>query len=200
MFVAVRLNMQDLRAAEKAILSTLEFNKKRMFRIQDFIRDIPDFPKAGIVYKDITPLLLNPEATREVTKALLDGLVGQKIDKVAGIESRGFFFATLLARELNCGFIPIRKAGKLPFQTIRENYSLEYGNDVLEMHSDAVIKGEKVLIHDDVLATGGTSAAACKLVEELGGEIVQCNFLMDLRFLKGSEKLKSYEVFSLASF
>ena len=127
-------------------------------------------------------------------------LEGEKIDKVVGIESRGFFFATLLAQELNAGFVPVRKPGKLPFKTFKESYSLEYGKDTLEVHSDAIEKGEKVLVHDDVLATGGTAAAACKLVEKLGGEIVQCNFLMDLDFLKGKEKISAYKVVSLVSY
>lgn len=171
-----------------------------MFKIQDHIRDIKDFPKKGILYKDITPLLQDSSATREVLKKFLELLRDQKIDKVVGIESRGFFFATLLAQELNAGFVPIRKPGKLPYKTFRESYSLEYGEDVLEIHCDAIERGEKVLVHDDVLATGGTAAAACKLVEKMGGEIVQCNFLMDLDFLKGREKLSSYEVVSLVSY
>lgn len=171
-----------------------------MFKVQDYIRDIRDFPKEGIVYKDITPLLQNSEATRNATKALLDLLEGRKIDKVVGIESRGFFFATLLSQQLGAGFVPIRKPGKLPFRTHRESYALEYGEDVLEVHVDAIQKGEKVLIHDDVLATGGTAAAACKLIEKMGGEIVQCSFLMDLDFLKGREKLEPYEVVSLVTY
>lgn len=171
-----------------------------MFRIKDHIRDIKDFPKKDIIYKDITPLLQNPLATREALQEFMQFLGDQKIEKVVGIESRGFFFATLLAQELNAGFVPIRKPGKLPYKTFRESYSLEYGEDVLEIHCDAIQKGEKVLIHDDVLATGGTAAAACKLVEKMGGEIVQCNFLMDLDFLKGREKLSSYKVVSLATF
>lgn len=171
-----------------------------MFKIQDHIRDIKDFPKKGIIYKDITPLLQDSSATREALKKFLELLRDQKIDKVVGIESRGFFFATLLAQELNAGFVPIRKPGKLPFKTFRESYSLEYGEDVLEIHCDAIERGEKILVHDDVLATGGTAAAACKLVEKMGGEIVQCNFLMDLDFLKGREKLSSYEVVSLVSY
>lgn len=171
-----------------------------MIELRDFIRDIPDFPKPGIVYKDITPLLQNPEATKAAVHAFLDKLEDLRIDKVVGIESRGFFFATLLAQELNAGFIPIRKPGKLPFETHKESYSLEYGTDTLEIHVDAFEKGEKILVHDDVLATGGTAAAACKLVEKMGGEIVQCNFLMDLDFLKGREKLKPYEVVSLFTF
>lgn len=171
-----------------------------MFSIKDHIRDIKDFPKKDIIYKDITPLLQNPAATRDTLKEFLKYLGDQKIEKVVGIESRGFFFATLLAQELDAGFVPIRKPGKLPFKTFRESYSLEYGEDVLEIHCDAIQKGEKVLIHDDVLATGGTAAAACKLVEKMGGEIVQCNFLMDLDFLKGREKLSSYKVVSLVTY
>lgn len=169
-------------------------------KLQDYIRNIPDFPKPGIIYKDITPLLQNPEAMRAGVNRFFEGLKGQKIDKVVGIESRGFFFATLLADKLNAGFVPIRKPGKLPYETVKESYSLEYGKDVLEIHSDAIAKGEKVLIHDDVLATGGTAAAACKLVEKLGGEIVQCNFLMDLAFLNGKEKLRGYDVVSLLTY
>ncbi len=171
-----------------------------MLHLEDYIRDIKDFPKPGIVYKDITPLLQNPEASRQATQALLAFLEGAKVDKVVGIESRGFFFATLLAAHLDAGFVPIRKPGKLPYDTFRESYELEYGKDTLEIHSDAIKPGERVLIHDDVLATGGTAAAACKLVEKLGGEIVQCNFLMDLAFLKGRERLQSYKVFSLFTY
>lgn len=168
-----------------------------MFSIQDYIRDIKDFPKPGIVYKDITPLLLDPEAAKKTTDALVEALEGAQVDKVVGIESRGFFFATLLAQRLKAGFVPIRKPGKLPFETHRESYALEYGEDELEIHKDAIRPGEKILIHDDVLATGGTASAACKLVEKMGGEIVQCNFLMELSFLKGKNKLEKYKVVSL---
>ena len=171
-----------------------------MIQLRDFIRDIPDFPKPGIIYKDITPLLQSPEATKMAVVSFLELLGNIEVDKVVGIESRGFFFATLLAEKLNAGFIPIRKPGKLPFKTHSETYSLEYGKDTLEVHIDAIKEGEKILVHDDVLATGGTAAAACKLVEKMGGEIVQCNFLMDLEFLKGREKLKPYEVVSLFTF
>jgi adenine phosphoribosyltransferase len=162
-----------------------------------FIRDIEDFPKEGIVFKDITPLLKDGKVMKQAANALFDLIEDQKIDKVVGMESRGFFFAPLLASKLNAGFIPIRKAGKLPYRTISEVYTLEYGEDVLEMHEDAILKGERVLIHDDVLATGGTAEAVCKLVERMGGEIVQCNFLIELDFLNGKEKLKNYAVKSL---
>ena len=164
---------------------------------KSYIRDIKDFPKEGIVFKDITPLLKDSVALKKASDALLELVGDQKIDKVVGMESRGFFFAPLLAIELGAGFIPIRKPGKLPFNTIRESYSLEYGENSLELHIDAIEKGERILIHDDVLATGGTAAAVCKLIERMGGEIVQCNFLIELDFLNGKEKLKNYEVKSL---
>ncbi len=165
--------------------------------LKDYVRDIRDFPSEGVVFKDITPLLKNPIALRFAAEALLALVENQKINKVVGMESRGFFFALLLASELKAGFVPVRKSGKLPYKTIKEEYSLEYGTDTLEIHFDSIQKGEKVLVHDDVLATGGTAAAVCRLVERLGGEIVQCNFLIELDFLKGSEKLKDYSVKSL---
>lgn len=168
--------------------------------LEKYIRDIIDFPKKGIVFKDITPLLNSSEATTECLKLLLESLNNQKIDKVVGVESRGFFFATLLAQELKAGFIPVRKPKKLPFETISTSYELEYGLDSLEIHIDAIQKGDKVLIHDDVLATGGTAKAVCELVERLGGEIVQLNFLMELSFLKGREKIKEYPVFAVITY
>ena len=168
--------------------------------LKSYIRDIPDFPSKGIIFKDITSLLKDPSAMKLATDALLD-LVGNKnIDKVVGMESRGFFFGPLLALNLNAGFVPVRKPGKLPAERISVTYDLEYGTDTLEIHKDAIQKGDKVLIHDDVLATGGTAKATCGLVERLGGEIVQCNFLMALDFLKGEEKLRAYEVKSLMRF
>ncbi len=162
-----------------------------------YIRDIKDFPKEGIVFKDITPLLKDAKAFKMATQALFDLIGAAKIDKVVGMESRGFFFAPVLAERLNAGFVPVRKAGKLPYNTIAESYSLEYGDDQLEIHIDSIQKGERVLVHDDVLATGGTANAVCKLIERMGGEIVQCNFLIELDFLKGKAKLKEYDVKSL---
>ena len=169
-------------------------------KIENYVRDIQDFPKEGILFKDITPLLNDPIARTECLKILLESLKGQKIDKVVGAESRGFFFGMLLAQELHAGFIPVRKPNKLPFETISASYELEYGVDSLEMHTDAIKKGDRILIHDDVLATGGTAKAVCELVEKLGGEIVQCNFLMELSFLKGKEKIKNYPVFSAITY
>jgi len=168
--------------------------------LKSFIRDVPDFPKKGINYKDISPLLQNFEAMQLAVKLFMNNLPHDRIDKVVGIESRGFFFGMLLAEKLNAGFIPVRKSGKLPYKTYSENYDLEYGTDTLEIHKDAIKKGEKVLLHDDVLATGGTAAATSRLIEKCGGEIVQCNFLVELEFLKGVEKLKNYEVFSILKY
>lgn len=164
--------------------------------IENYIRDIQDFPKPGIIFKDITPLLQSSKATNACLDLLISSLEGKKIDKVVGVESRGFFFGMLLAQKLGVGFIPVRKPKKLPFETISASYELEYGSDILEMHTDAIAKGENILIHDDVLATGGTAKAVCDLVEQLGGNIVQCNFLMEIDFLKGREKITGYEIFS----
>lgn len=169
-------------------------------KIENYIRDIQDFPKKGILFKDITPLLNDVEARQECLSILVNSLKGQKIDKVVGAESRGFFFGMLLAQELKAGFVPVRKPKKLPFETISASYELEYGTDILEMHRDAIQKGDRVLIHDDVLATGGTAKAVCDLVKELGGEIVQCNFLMELAFLNGREKIKEYPFFAALSY
>lgn len=168
--------------------------------IEKYIRHIPDFPKKGIDFRDITPLLADASATKEVLDRFVKLLDGQKIDKVAAIESRGFFFGILLAQKLNAGFVPIRKPGKLPFETIKEPYELEYGLDALEIHKDAISKGEKILLHDDVLATGGTALAAVRLIEKLQGEIVQINFLLEIESLKAREKLTQYPVKSLMQF
>ncbi|MFP2994380.1 adenine phosphoribosyltransferase [Spongiivirga sp. MCCC 1A20706] len=157
--------------------------------LDTYIRDIENFPKPGIVFKDITPLLSNKEALNTCFEALHALAADLNIDKVVGIESRGFFFGTMLANKLNAGFVPVRKPGKLPYTTFEERYELEYGTDSLQMHTDAIREGEHVLIHDDVLATGGTAKAACDLVTKAGGIIVQCNFIMELEFLKGSEKI-----------
>jgi len=171
-----------------------------MINISEYIRDITDFPKPGVVFKDITPMLSHPEASKECLNQLVALVNNQKVDKVVGIESRGFFFGMMLAQELNAGFVPLRKPGKLPFDTFKEPYSLEYGMDVLEMHEDAINRGERVLIHDDVLATGGTAKAACNLVERAGGIVVQCNFIMQIDFLRGTDKLYKYETASILSY
>ena len=168
--------------------------------LQDYIRDIQDFPKPGIGFKDITPLLNSPKASQFCLEILVNSLENVKIDKVVGVESRGFFFGTLLAQKLNAGFVPVRKPKKLPYETISASYELEYGSDTLEMHIDAIQKGDKVLIHDDVLATGGTAKAVCELVEQLGGEIVQMNFIMELTFLNGREKVGTLPIFAALTY
>ena len=168
--------------------------------IEQYIRDIPNFPKEGIIFKDITPLLNNVKARKEVLRRFIQNLPDVKIDKVIGVESRGFFFGILLAEELGAGFIPVRKKGKLPFDTISASYDLEYGSDILEIHTDAVIKGENILIHDDVLATGGTIKAVTELVEKSGGNIIQLNFLMELAFLNGKEKIKDFSYYTLLKY
>ena len=171
-----------------------------MQQIEQYIRNIADFPKPGIQFKDITPLLESSEGTEICLQKLIAMLDGQKVDKVVAIESRGFFFGILLAQRLKVGFVPIRKPGKLPYKTLKEPYALEYGMDVLEIHEDAIKKGERVLMHDDVLATGGTARAACNLIENLGGEVVQCNFLIELEFLNGIQKIQNQTVRSLLKY
>lgn len=164
------------------------------------IRDVPDFPKKGIVFKDITPLLRDPVALTQVIREMKYHCLGKRINAIVGIESRGFILGSILAHELGVGFVPVRKAGKLPWTTIKEEYTLEYGSATLEMHKDALEAGENVVICDDLLATGGTSLATAKLVEKLGGKVLGFLFLVELTFLKGAEKLKGYEVVSLIKY
>lgn len=165
-----------------------------------WIRDIPDFPKPGIVFKDITPLLAHPEALREAVDAMAGAFEKEKPDLVIGAEARGFIFGPAIAARLSAGFVPVRKPGKLPYKTRQVKYLLEYGSDTLEIHTDAISKGKKCLMVDDLLATGGTMAACCELVESLGGRIVGCSFLVELGFLSGREKLVRYPVFSVIQY
>jgi adenine phosphoribosyltransferase len=158
-----------------------------------YIRDIPDFPKPGIIFKDITPMVGNHDALVAAADQLADLYRDTKVDAVAGIEARGFIFGPMLAERLGVGFIPVRKAGKLPYKKIARSYGLEYGKATIEVHSDAVAPGQRVLMVDDLLATGGTMAAACELIEDLGGEIAGCAFVVELAFLPGREKLKKYD-------
>jgi len=168
-----------------------------MIQLQNYIRDIKDFPKPGIVFKDITPLLSDPQASEACLEQLLNLVGNQNIDKVVGVEARGFFFGNSLAQSLNAGFVPVRKPGKLPAVTISQTYDLEYGTDTLQIHKDAIKPGDRVLIHDDILATGGTAKAVCNLVERLEGVIVQCNFLIALDFLQGAQKINKYPITSV---
>ena len=162
-----------------------------------FIRDIPDFPKPGIIFKDITPLLNNPEAFKAAIEQLASRYAGTRIDKIVGIEARGFIFAGALAYRLGTGMVPVRKKGKLPYKTLSETYELEYGTDTMEMHEDAIKPGDHVLVLDDLIATGGTLAATCRLVEKLGGSIVEVAILIELSFLNGRAKVKEYPYFTL---
>lgn len=161
-------------------------------RIKNTIRDVRDFPKEGVLFKDITPILLDTALCSDIITALADQYRQIGIDAVAGVESRGFFFGFPLAMALGVPFIPVRKQGKLPYDTISHSYNLEYGSAVVEMHNDVVKPGMRVLIHDDLLATGGTAGAAAELVKKQGGEVAVFSFLVELSFLKGTEKLQKY--------
>lgn len=164
------------------------------------IRDIPDFPKPGIIFKDITPVLQNPEAFAEIIDGMADYALSKKADVVVGVESRGFVLGSPVALKLGKGFVPVRKVGKLPHETIQCEYALEYGTSVVEIHKDAITPGQRVLIVDDLLATGGTAAASVKLVEELGGQVAGIVFLIELAFLNGREKLPGYDVKSFITY
>ena len=164
------------------------------------IRDIPDFPKPGVVFKDITPLLAHAEGFRATVDAIAACFDGEKVDKVLGVEARGFILAAPVADRLGAGFVPVRKAGKLPWEIEQQEYELEYGSDLLEIHRDAVHPGERALIVDDVLATGGTAAATVRLVERLGGEVVGLGFALELSFLSGRSKLGSHKIASLLEY
>jgi adenine phosphoribosyltransferase len=164
--------------------------------LEKYIRDVPDFPQKGIIFKDITTLIKDKDAFKYVADKMVEKYVDQNIQKIVGIESRGFIFGGLLAYQLGCGFVPARKPGKLPAEAIREDYTLEYGTNSLEIHTDAIAPGERVVIADDLLATGGTALAVARLVERLKGVIVGMEFLIELDFLNGRDKIKNYDVHS----
>jgi adenine phosphoribosyltransferase len=168
--------------------------------IKNKIRTVPHWPIEGVMFRDITTLLQDPEAFRETCDMLYERYKEVEIDKIVAIDARGFIFGAVLAYKLNIGFVPVRKAGKLPYNTISESYTLEYGENVVEMHKDSIEKDEKILVVDDLIATGGTISAATKLVERLGGEIVECVFIVELPDLKGREKIKKYKIFTLTEF
>jgi adenine phosphoribosyltransferase len=161
------------------------------------IRSIPDFPKKGIVFRDITTLLKNKESFASAIDTMYEHHKGLRIDTVVSVESRGFILGAPLAYKLGAGFVPIRKPGKLPAEKVKQEYALEYGTDAIEMHKDAIAPGTRVLMHDDLLATGGTMVAACKLVEGLGGKVVGISFLIELAFLNGRKNLSAYNIHSL---
>jgi adenine phosphoribosyltransferase len=168
--------------------------------LRAYVRDIPDFPKPGIVFKDITPLLLDPGALDAAVRGLAELAGPSDVELVVAAEARGFILGAAIARELRAGFVPARKPGKLPHETVSAEYVLEYGVDALEMHADALADGARVLVHDDLLATGGTAAAVCELCENLGAEVVACSFLVELSFLGGRERLAPRAVHALIDY
>ncbi|MBM4053852.1 MAG: adenine phosphoribosyltransferase [Planctomycetes bacterium] len=168
--------------------------------LKKLIRDVPDFPKKGIIFKDITPLLQDAKGLRDSIEGITNHFKNKKIDIVVGAEARGFILAPIVAFSIGAGFVPVRKPGKLPHQKASMTYELEYGTDTVEIHKDGIKKGQNVLMVDDLLATGGTMNACCKLVESLGGKIVGCAFLIELGFLNGKDVLGKYDVFSLIKY
>ena len=169
-------------------------------KLRAAIREVPDFPKQGIIFKDITPVLADPVLFKLAVDTLADRHANSRIDKVCAVEARGFIFAAAVAYKLGAGIVPVRKKGKLPYRTIEASYDLEYGSATLQMHVDALAKNDRVLLVDDLLATGGTATATAQLIETLGGKIVEIDFLIELAFLNGREKLSKYKVFSPISF
>ncbi len=172
----------------------------KAIRLQDYIRDVPDWPKKGILFRDITPLLADAAAFPAAVNALCADFIDESIEYVAAVEARGFIFGAAVAKKLHAGFVPIRKKGKLPFKTESVTYDLEYGTDTLQVHCDAIKKGAKVLMVDDLLATGGTMAAACKLIEKIGGQIAGISFLIELTELTGRKKLGGYKINCVISY
>ena len=168
--------------------------------LKTLIREVPDFPKPGILFYDITTLLKDPIGLHRAVDALANHYVGRKVDRVVGVEARGFIFAPMVAYRLNAGFVPVRKPRKLPAEVARATYNLEYGDDVLEIHRDSITTGQEVLIVDDLLATGGTASAVARLVESLGGQVAGLGFLIELGFLKGREKLNGYDLHSVLKY
>ena len=176
-----------------------DYNAKCEF-IKSKVRSIPDWPIKGVIFRDITTLLEDPKAFKAICSIFYDRYVNEKVDKIVGIDARGFLFGAVLAYELDIGFIPIRKKGKLPYKTISESYTLEYGEETIEIHEDAITSGDRVVIIDDLMATGGTIAASAALVEKLGGDILECAFVIELPDLKGREKMGNRNCFAIIEF
>jgi adenine phosphoribosyltransferase len=171
-------------------------------KIKDIVRDIPDFPKEGIIFKDITPILSSPTLVSEIVDWFVDKARKDQIDVIVGVESRGFFFGLMIAERLGVPFVPVRKAGKLPYKTIAHSYDLEYGSATVEIHEDALKPGQRVMIHDDLLATGGTALAAAALVEKLGAKVCNYTFLIELSFLKGKKNISTNQenIYSIVTY
>lgn len=176
-----------------------DYNAKCEF-IKSKVRSIPDWPIKGVIFRDITTLLEDPKAFKAICSIFYDRYVNEKVDKIVGIDARGFLFGAVLAYELDIGLIPIRKKGKLPYKTISESYTLEYGEETIEIHEDAISRGDRVVIIDDLMATGGTIAASAALVEKLGGDILECAFVIELPDLNGREKLGNRNCFAIIEF
>jgi adenine phosphoribosyltransferase len=168
--------------------------------LKKYVRDIPDFPKPGIIFRDITTILKDPVSLKLTAKELFLAAENLSANKVVGIEARGFIFGAMLANKLDAGFVPIRKPGKLPAAVEKQTYDLEYGTDTIEIHKDAILPGDKVIIHDDLLATGGTAKAAAMLIEKLGGKVLQFSFIIELGFLNGRKVLSDYDVKSIINY
>ncbi len=180
-------------------MQVLQGREENMY-LKETIRSIPDWPIAGVVFRDITTLMKDPQAFKEACDIFVERYKDQRIDKVVGIDARGFVFGAVLAYNLGTGFVPIRKKGKLPAETIEETYELEYGSAIMEIHKDSISEGERIVIVDDLIATGGTIGAAVELVKKLGGDIVECSFLVELPELKGREKITGCNVFAIMEF
>jgi adenine phosphoribosyltransferase len=177
----------------------LDYSKSRDY-IKSKVRSIPDWPIKGVIFRDITTLLQDPKAFKEICSIFYNRYTNQKVDKIVGIDARGFLFGSVLSYKLDIGFVPIRKKGKLPFNTISESYTLEYGEETIEIHEDAIERGDRVVIIDDLMATGGTIAASAALVEKLGGDILECAFVIELPDLKGREKMGDRNLYSIIEF
>jgi adenine phosphoribosyltransferase len=187
-------------SSQLRIIPMRTLSQNSILRAQQLIRDVPNFPKEGILFKDITPVLADPESMRQIIDQFIAFATPLKPDLIVGIESRGFVFGMPLAMELGIGFIPVRKKGKLPYDTVQEHYDLEYGTNTLEIHSDAIKPGQRVIICDDLLATGGTAQATCRLVERLEGVVCGLSFMVELDFLNGRAALEGRNIHSLIHF
>jgi len=168
--------------------------------LKKYIRNIPDFPQKGVMFRDITTLLKEPSVFKYTVDQFVNKYKNEHIDKVVSVEARGYIFGGALAYNLNCGFVPVRKPGKLPADTISQEYTLEYGKNIVEIHKDAISRGDRILVFDDLLATGGTVKATCQLVKILGGQVIGCAFIINLTYLQGTKKLKDYPVFYLIEY
>ncbi|MBW2657177.1 MAG: adenine phosphoribosyltransferase [Deltaproteobacteria bacterium] len=188
-----------MKSTTPASIENFDYTKSCEY-IKSKVRSIPNWPIKGVIFRDITTLLQDPKAFKEICQIFYNRYVNEKVDKIVGIDARGFLFGSVLAVELGIGFVPIRKKGKLPYKTISESYTLEYGEETIEIHEDAIDRGDRIVIIDDLMATGGTIAASAALVEKLGGDILECAFVIELPDLKGREKMGDRNLFAILEF